>query len=167
MPRGTSSGRGARGAGARARPAPAVAQELSLGILPELLGYRLRRAQRAVYDGFLAVVGAEEDITPGLFGMAQVIAANPGLYQSRLADAMGVDRSTIVNVIHKLEARGLVERTGSRRDGRANALRITPGGRVALRRIEALIRRHEEEVARALSARERRTLMGLLAKLYA
>jgi DNA-binding MarR family transcriptional regulator len=146
---------------------PAGRAELSTGILPELLGYRLRRAQRAVYDSFLARVGATEDITPGLFGMAQVIAANPGLYQSRLADAMGVDRSTIVNVIHKLEARGLVERTGSRRDGRANALRVTPGGRVALRRIEGLIRRHEEEVARVLSAEERRTLMDLLAKLYA
>ena len=127
---------------------------------------RLRRAQRAVYESFLRIVGEKEDITPGLFGMAHVIAANPGLNQSRLADAMGVDRSTIVTVIHKLEALGLVERRGSTRDPRANSLNVTRSGRMALRRIEARIRRHEDEVASGLSASERETLMHLLARLY-
>jgi DNA-binding MarR family transcriptional regulator len=135
-------------------------------MLPELLGYRLRRAQRAVYESFLRIVGEKEDITPGLFGMAQVIAANPGLNQTRLADGMGVDRSTIVTVIDKLESRGLVERRGSTRDPRAYCLHVTRSGRLAIRRMETLVRRHEEEVASGLTAAERETLMRLLARLY-
>jgi DNA-binding MarR family transcriptional regulator len=143
-----------------------VPGEISRGILPELLGYRLRRAQTAVFRNFAEVVGAERGVTPGLFGMVQVIAANPGLCQSRLAEAMGVDRSTIVAVIHRLERLGLVARTRSRNDARSHALRVTSGGRAALRRLERLVRRHEEEIARVLTPAERRTLMRLLARLY-
>jgi DNA-binding MarR family transcriptional regulator len=79
---------------------------------------------------------------------------------------MGVDRSTIVTVIDALEARGLVARKRSRRDMRTHALHLTAKGRPALRRMEELVLRHEEAVARALSPDERRTLIGLLARLY-
>ncbi len=143
----------------------AAGEGLSAGLLPTLLGYHLRRAQSAVFKHFAEVVGSEEDITPGLFGMLQVIAANPGLCQSRLAEAMGVDRSTIVSVIHQLETRGLAERLASRVDRRSHALHLTRAGRAALRRMEKLVLRHEAEIARAFSAEERETLMLLLARL--
>ncbi|HEX9053485.1 MAG TPA: MarR family transcriptional regulator [Gemmatimonadales bacterium] len=144
----------------------ATGAALSTGLLPALVGYHLRRAQTAVFKHFAQVVGAAEDITPGLFGMLQVIAANPGLCQSRLAEAMGVDRSTIVSVLHQLEARGLVERQPSPEDRRSHALHLTRKGRQALRRMEALVLVHEEEIAAALSPAERRTLLELLARLY-
>lgn len=156
----------------RARAAATAAEQdpgsgaLSRGLLPELLGYRLRRAQAAVFEHFARTVGAAEEITPGLFGMLQVIAANPGLSQSRLAEAMAVDRSTIVNVIDRLEALGLVARAPSARDLRSYALAPTRKGRLALARMEARVLRHEAEVAAALTPGERRTLMRLLARLY-
>jgi DNA-binding MarR family transcriptional regulator len=153
---------------AAAPPAPLAARRagLSLGLLPRLLGYHVRRAQTAIFGDFARSVGSEETVTPGLFGMLQVIGANPGLSQSRLAEAMGVDRSVIVAVIHTLEARGLVERRPARDDRRSYALHLTARGRPALRRMEALVLRHEESLASALSPEERRTLIGLLARLY-
>ena len=140
--------------------------QVSRGPLPELLGYHLRRAQTAMFKDFGAVVGDEEDITPGLFGMLQVIAANPGMSQSRLAEAMGVDRSTIVSVVDALEARGLVKRAPSLQDGRSHLLRFTGKGKQALRRMEKLVLRHEASFASVLSGAERETLIGLLARLY-
>ena len=83
--------------------------DISLGILPTLLGYQLRRAQLAVFENFAEVVGASE-LTPGQFGVLVVIDANPGLSQTRLGGALGVDRSTVVAVIDRLEQRGLVLR---------------------------------------------------------
>jgi DNA-binding MarR family transcriptional regulator len=142
------------------------AARVSRGLLPKLLGYHLRRAQTAVFKDFGKVVGSEEDITPGLFGMVQVIAANPGLSQSRLAEAMDVDRSTIVTVIHQLEARGLAERTPSQRDKRSHSLHLTAKGSQAIRRMEKLVLRHEAEFASILSADERETLIRLLMRLY-
>jgi len=139
---------------------------VSRGLLPKLLGYHVRRAQTAMFRDFGEVVGAEEDVTPGLFGMMQVIANNPGLSQSRLAEAMYVDRSTIVTVIHQLAARGLVARMPSHRDKRSHSLQVTARGRQAVRRMERLVLRHEAEFASVLSAEERETLIRLLRRLY-
>lgn len=139
---------------------------LSLGILPRLLGYHLRRTQMAVFAHFAATVGAEEDITPGLFGMLQVIAANAGLSQSRLAEVMGVERSTIVKVIGKLERCGLVERINAAEDGRRYCLHPTARGWAAVRRMEAAILKHEQQFVAPLTADEQRILIQLLSRLH-
>jgi DNA-binding MarR family transcriptional regulator len=159
------SGRGAHKTRSEAGPV-AEGAALARGLLPDLLGYHLRRAQTALFKDFGEVVGAEEDITPGLFGMLQVIAANPGLAQSRLAEAMDVDRSTIVTVVDQLERRGLVARCPSLTDKRSHALQLTEGGRRSLRRMEKLVLRHEAALASVLTAAERETLIRLLVRLY-
>ncbi len=138
---------------------------LSLGILPELLGYHLRRTQVAVFKHFAKRV-ASEGLTPGLCGMLQVIAANPGLSQSRLAEAMGVERSNIVKVVRQLDAAGLIERIGSPNDRRSNCLYPSLRGEQAVQRMEAEILRHEREVASELTTAERDTLIGLLDRVY-
>lgn len=138
---------------------------LSLGMLPSLLGYHLRRAQVAAFRHFARSVTAEVDITPSLFGMLQVIAANPGLTPSGLAEAMGVDRSAIVKVVNQLEERGLISRSPSPHDGRSHCLPLTDHGRAALARMEALVRAHEDDFTKVLTADETATLMRLLEKL--
>ena len=145
---------------------PQGGQELSRGLLPQILGYHLRQTQVAIFRHFSRSVAAKEDITPGLFGMLQVIAANPGLAQSRLAEAMEVDRSTIVKVVDQLEERELILREPSPSDKRSYCLRLTEGGRRALRRMEALVLRHEDEFTKVLSTEERQFLIGLLTRLY-
>jgi DNA-binding MarR family transcriptional regulator len=141
-------------------------QELSHGLLPRILGYHLRRTQVAIFRHFSRTVSAEEDITPGLFGMLQVIATNPGLGQSRLAEAMEVDRSTIVKVVDQLEERGLIIRSPSPNDKRSNCLRLTDRGSMALGRMEARVLWHEDEFTKVLSADERQLLVRLLVRLY-
>ncbi len=145
---------------------PRNGHEMSYGLLPQILGYHLRRTQVAIFEHFSKTVAAKEDITPGLFGMLQVIAANAGLAQSRLAEAMEVDRSTIVKVVDQLEARGLIVREPSPNDKRSHCLRLTEKGRAALRRMEALVLRHEDEFIKVLSSDERKLLIGLLKRLY-
>jgi DNA-binding MarR family transcriptional regulator len=147
-------------------PAPQGGQELSYGPLPQILGYHLRRTQVAIFRHFSRTVSTEEDITPGLFGMLQVIAANPGLGQSRLAEAMEVDRSTIVKVVDQLEGRGLIIRWPSPNDKRSNCLRLTNEGSMALQRMQTLVLQHEDEFTKALSTDERQVLVRLLMRLY-
>lgn len=138
---------------------------LSLGMLPSLLGYHLRRAQVAVFRHFARTVSAEADITPSLFGMLQVIAANPGLTPSGLAEAMGVDKSAIVKVVNQLGERGLIWRAPLPNDRRSHCLPLTPQGAAALARMEALVLAHEDEFAKGLTAEEKATLIRLLQKL--
>jgi DNA-binding MarR family transcriptional regulator len=136
-------------------------QTLRPGLLPELLGYRLRLAQQAVFRDFGESVS---DLPPGRVGILLIIDANPGVTQTRLAQAVGLDRSTLVGVLDGLEARGLVERRRGE-DRRTNGVLLTRAGRALVTDLKRRIRMHERRVAARLSAEERIQLLGLLAKL--
>ena len=136
-------------------------QILKPGPLPGLLGYRLRLAQQAVFRDFGESVS---DLPPGRVGILLLVDANPGVTQSRLAQAVGLDRSTMVGVLHALEARALVERRRGA-DRRTNGLWLTPQGRTLVAGLKRRIRLHERRVAARLSAEERAQLLLLLEKL--
>jgi DNA-binding MarR family transcriptional regulator len=135
--------------------------ELKAGILPELIGYRLRLAQQAVFRDFAARVG---ELSPGRAGMLLLIEANPGVPQGRLAEAVRLDRSTMVGVVDYLEERGLIERRRGA-DRRTNGLWLTRAGRSLATRLRRRIVRHERRVAARLDDAERAQLLALLEKL--
>src|SRR4051812_11149519 len=86
--------------------------ELDLGALAGFVGYHLRVAQVAAYREFesrLTGLG----MAPRFLGLLMLIEANPGAPQSRLAEAIHLDRSSLVPILDKLEADGLVERRAS------------------------------------------------------
>jgi DNA-binding MarR family transcriptional regulator len=136
-------------------------QTLRPGLLPGLLGYRLRLAQQAVFRDFGESVS---DLPPGRVGILLIIDANPGVTQTRLAQAVGLDRSTLVGVLHRLEARGLVERRRGE-DRRTNGLLLTRAGRALVTELKRRIRVHERRVAARLTAEEKTQLLALLSKL--
>jgi DNA-binding MarR family transcriptional regulator len=150
------SGRAVVGRSARIRKAP------GLGVLPGLIGYQLRLAQRAIFADFAETVG-EIGISPGLFGILVVIGENPGLTQQALANAAHLDRSTVVTVIDKLEDRGLVERRAA--DRRSNGLFLADKGVALLRALKRKVAQHERRVVENLSARERGQLVALLQRI--
>jgi DNA-binding MarR family transcriptional regulator len=129
--------------------------------LPGLLGYRLRLAQQAVFRDFGESVS---DLPPGRVGILLIIDANPGVTQTRLAQAVGLDRSTLVGVLDALEARGLVERRRGK-DRRTNGLLLTRAGRARVTELKRRIRVHERRVAARLTAEEKTQLLALLSKL--
>ncbi len=165
----TSHGdRAASGASGKRRPAPAnraAARGIDLGVLPSLLGYQLRLAQRAIFADFADSLG-DFAVSPGLFGMLVVIEANPGLKQSQLAKAAHLDRSSLVPALDKLEARGLVTRRASEHDRRVNGLWLTAQGSALLKKLKQRVARHEERLARGLSRNERVQLVTLLARIF-
>jgi DNA-binding MarR family transcriptional regulator len=137
------------------------ASSIERGMLTSLLGYHLRRAQIVVFQNFKETMGAV-DITPGQFGVLTVIDKNPGLSQTQLGNVLGIDRSTVVAVIDKLESRGLVARMTAPGDRRSHALRLSEAGMRLLRRLEDLVRVHERHIARHLSAEDQTRLIELL-----
>src|SRR5512147_231462 len=133
----------------------------ALGMLPDLLGYRLRLAQRAIFDDFAQSM-ADLEVSPGLFGLLVIVEANPGLKQTELASAAQLDRSSLVPALDKLEQRGWVERRASEQDRRVNGLWLTDAGAAALRQIKQRVLAHERRLARHLGAAERQQLVDLL-----
>ncbi|TDI66662.1 MAG: MarR family transcriptional regulator [Alphaproteobacteria bacterium] len=143
---------------ARRRAPP---KQIDHGVLTELVGYGLRRAQAAVFSHFLGSVG-KLGVSPGQFGVLVLIKENRGLTQSALAKALGIERSTMVAVIDRLESQGLVARVTSESDRRSYALALTSSGAALLDRVTPQVRAHERHIAARLSAREKVLLIDLL-----
>jgi DNA-binding MarR family transcriptional regulator len=140
-------------------------KNLDRGVLPSLLGYVLRRTQSAVFADFAGTFAkAGEALTPGEFGLLVLVERNAGLSQMALARALGIDRSTLVPILNRLQARGLLVRRASPSDGRTHALGLTPAGDKALAKYARLVKVHEKRIASGLSAAEARILIELLEK---
>jgi DNA-binding MarR family transcriptional regulator len=131
------------------------------GMLPSLLGYRLRRAQQAVFRDFASSI---PELSPGRVGILLLLDANPGVTQSRLAQAVSLERSTMVGIVDVLESRGLIERRRGE-DRRTNGLWLTEAGRILVAHLKRRIQQHERRVAARLSVQERAQLLALLQKL--
>ena len=137
---------------------------IDLGILPELIGFHLRKSQLAVFQDFARAVGAGE-LTPAQFAALMVIERNPGLSQTGLGQSLSIDRSTLVAVIDRLEGRGLVERADAPRDRRSYALHISNAGRELLRDLTERVRAHEAYIAGDFDPDEKALLISLLRRI--
>lgn len=147
-------------------PDPVDAAGAALGVLPDLVGYRVRLAQMAIFADFETAL-ADLALTPGVFGLLVIVEANPGLRQQALADAAQIDRSTLVPALDRLEARGLVERRPDPDDRRSNGLFLTAAGATTLAQAKRAVRAHETRLASGLSGTERDTLVRLLDRVVA
>lgn len=134
--------------------------------LADLLGYHLRRAQVAAYQNFAEVLNGS-NVSPGQVGVLILVRANPGVNQTRVGNGLGIDRSTLVAVIDRLEERGLVARTPSPRDRRSHALMLTQAGEDYLADLLPRVRDHERQIATRLTDGDRKQLIELLGRVGA
>ena len=147
----------------RSRRAKKPRVQLDVGPLNDFVGYRLRRAQLAVYDDFVRGQG-DSALTPGLFGVLVLIDRNPDITQQQLCDGVGIDKSTLVVTLHRLSDRGLIKRVRSTQDRRQNGLRLTAKGAARLRAMTTYVKQHERKITARLTAAECKQLVDLLVK---
>lgn len=140
--------------------------QLDYGVLDELLGYSLRRAQVAMFLAFHAATRGQ-DITPPRFTALVVIGANPGINQSVLGRVLGIARSGAMALADWFEARGWVERRRHGDDGRAWGLHLTRRGEGLVARMGRAVLAEDRRRAAVLAPKERRELLRLLNKLAA
>ncbi len=135
--------------------------EIDRGLLGELIGYYLRRADVFAIQSFSRHM-ADDGISPGQLGVLLLVDANPGINQTRVGRSLGIDRSTLVSIIDGLEGRDLLQRTPSPTDRRSHALIVTATGAGFLNNLKPRLTSHEAELARNLSKSEVATLIALL-----
>lgn len=120
----------------------ASAPVIDLDDLNDRLGYFVRRMQVTIFQDFIRRL-ARIDVSPAQFSVLVVINANPGLSQSELANALGIERARLVRMLHRLELRKLTVRLPSSADGRRHALELTREGQKLLARAKVLAAEHE------------------------
>lgn len=91
----------------------------------------LRRAQQLAAEIFTRA-GLDDTVTLRQTVVLAAIAEAEGRSQAELVNATGVDRSTLAEMMARMEKRGLIERLPAQLDMRAKAVRLTPAGRERL-----------------------------------
>lgn len=132
--------------------------------LRQFVGYNLRRAWLAMQDERKQIL-ADLCLRTVSFSALTVIVDNPDIIQSRLAEALKMERSNIVVVIDELERLGLITRGRSAQDRRVHALRATREGRRLRDAAMAALREHEDRMTARLSDAERGLLIDMLQRI--
>ena len=127
-------------------------------------GYLFRRMQQIAVAIFMEECRAY-DLTPVQFAALVAIHTHPAIDATRLSAVIAFDRSTLGNVIERIEAKGLVVRKASPDDRRTKLLYLTRSGAALLRDIVPAVDRAQARMLQPLKPADRKTLMALLGQL--
>lgn len=131
--------------------------------LESLLGYQLRRASQAMLDDLVATL-ASLDFRPTSASVLLLIEANPGITQSRIGQALAVERANMVPMTAKLIEVGIVTR--SRADGRSHGLHLTEKGKKVVAKVRKRIADHEIGFWKDTPNAERAVVLNFLKSLW-
>jgi DNA-binding MarR family transcriptional regulator len=89
---------------------------------------------------------------------------NPGVRQTEVCEALGIQKANFVPLLNELERRGLALRKSVAGDRRSSALHLTPLGNTTLQRARAIHEAYENRFVTRLGRRGRDQLLALLNK---
>jgi len=138
---------------------------VAVGILPNLIGYNVRRAQIALWRDFSRTVGRGE-IRPAVFSLLILVEANPGIAQFELADALDLDKAAIVALLHRLQRRQWLTRRRSTEDRRRHGIFLLPRGQEAVERLRDEMIEHEKRFTRLFTREELTQLFAYLRRIH-
>ena len=131
--------------------------------LAENLGWLLSRASHVLHTELTAALEGI-GISPRSFCLLS--SAMTGEHtQIELANAVGLDKTTMVVTLDELEEAGLAKREPSSHDRRARVVKVTKTGERRVAQGEEIVRRLQEEVLDGLPAGDRKAFLESLSRL--
>lgn len=133
----------------------------TLTVMP---GHLIRRAQQ-VSTALFAEECAGFDLTAVQYAALVAIGAHPGLDATRLSALIAFDRSTMGDVLERLEAKGWVLRQPSARDRRVKKLALSAAGTALLAEVQPAVQRVQQRLLAPFAAAEHAAVLDLLRRL--
>jgi DNA-binding MarR family transcriptional regulator len=106
----------------------------------------------------------EFNVTLVEWRLMALMAVEDWITASRVDAVIGMDKASVSRGVRLLEHRGLVETRPSALDPRRREMNLTPAGRALQSRIAKVASAREARMLDCLDARERATLIALLAR---
>ena len=103
-------------------------------------------------------------LTVRLCGVLNLLAEGP-ISQQALGEQLGIDRTTVVELIDELEDQGVVIRRRKSGDRRSYALSLTPKGRTVQKRAARAFDGAADEFFSVLKPAERRAMADMMKRL--
>ncbi|MEO8811514.1 MAG: helix-turn-helix domain-containing protein [Caulobacteraceae bacterium] len=126
----------------------------------------LHRALQLALD-FHGEAGGAKSLTQRQFTVLAAAGAAEGPTQNDLVRATGIDRSTLADLVARMLAKGLLERERSATDARANAVRLSEAGRVALNKGAGAAAAADARLLALLAPKKRESFLKTLTALAA
>jgi DNA-binding MarR family transcriptional regulator len=126
----------------------------------------LHRAGQCAGEIFHAEM-RDGDLTPRQLAVLVTVAQNEGVSQTGLVDRTGIDRSTLADIVRRMQKKGLLQRRRTKEDARAYAVKLTDEGKRVLRSAEPLARRVDDRILDALPSKQRELFIDELQSIVA
>jgi DNA-binding MarR family transcriptional regulator len=139
----------------REEPPPAIAQD---GLVDALVQVSF------VTMAVLSKVGAEHDLSLSQLRVLGILR-DRRVRITRLADYLGLEKSTMTGLVDRAAKRGLLERGPNAHDGRAVDVFISPAGAALAERVHAQVRRSLAPLTSELDPAEQRQVQALLERM--
>jgi MarR family transcriptional regulator, temperature-dependent positive regulator of motility len=128
------------------------------------LSHLLHRAQQLAADLHAEAFGGV-GLTQRQLALLAALEANSGVSQTDLVVQTGIDRSTLAEMVARMEAKGLMARTKSATDSRANSINLTEFGQQALMDAIPKLQAIDKGVLALLPSSRRDSLIDLLTRI--
>ena len=105
---------------------------------------------------------AEHGISMWAYSVLTALCEQPYRGQNALAEAIGADKTRIIDVLDGLQERGFISREPDPADRRARLLAVTPSGRKVRDQARRAIRREEQRLLADVPTRDRDAFLRAL-----
>jgi DNA-binding MarR family transcriptional regulator len=136
------------------------------GGLSQSVTHLLHRVLQLALD-YHAEASGPTGLTQRQYTVLAAAGAADGVSQSDLVRATGIDRSTLADLVARMISKGLLERERSATDARANTVRLSEAGRLALAEGGRPAARSDQRLLELLPAKKRESFLKTLATLAA
>jgi DNA-binding MarR family transcriptional regulator len=127
----------------------------------EMPGHLIRRLHQISFALFVDQAKAF-DITPVQYAAIAAINNHPGIDQTALSNIIAFDRTTIGDVVGRLEKKKLIKRKSGTVDRRTKSLHITPAGERLIKQIEPAVASTQRQILAPLKPSERNAFLHML-----
>lgn len=127
----------------------------------EFIGYQVYTAQKALARS-LDITLASFDITSGQWNALNQLEEHGAMTQKDLAALLRKEPATVARLLDRLVKRGLVKRSPSPSDRRANIIENTPAASKLLREIQPSVVARADQIAEDISDEDLATFFDVL-----
>ncbi|MDB5990327.1 MAG: marR [Herbaspirillum sp.] len=127
-------------------------------------GFLIRRLHQLHCSLFLEET-RDFNITPVQYSLMTALAERGELDQNSLALEIGLERTSVAEVVPRLQDRGLLDRRQSTEDGRVKLVKLTRKGKSLMTKMASAVQRAHDRTIEHLPAAEREPFLLQLIKL--
>lgn len=128
------------------------------------VSFLLKRAAQYSADLFAEQLG-KTGLTQRQFTLMETVLANEGASQTELVKTTGIDRSTLADLVNRLETQGYVRRERSSTDARVNYVFLTEQGRDTVLKAKPVAMLVDEALVNSLPSNLRGSFVSALEEL--